>query len=396
MGRGEWLYKASGGVDGGRRSPADSKPMNRKKIKDKNTSGCMSVIFNMFDVQHHQFRFHHPSFMPESTVDVAPVSSKVKEESNLKLPMGKIQIKTKRMTFTDELSECSSSPGTKTPNLVARLMGLDILPEYSSPRASSSSTPATSHHHTRSLPTTPRMSTVSRWSTDNIDHNHHHRLSLQINKENYNNKSNSNNNNNSNNNVGQRRLDIMVNRQVDHLKTQYAKEITNQISRRLGTDITNTLSTAKSIDRRIDSDLVLLKPKKDPTVKLSKPVKDEKIKRIASEIRYDLRLKNTTKKKSTALPKHVLNVKNTTKVGCYKREMTSSSSTARSSQLKVSLPSKLNSSFKDVTHKPKTSTVTTTTTSVAKGGSILQRLREIWGGVRVSCWRRRMRKRRRI
>ncbi|XP_076921033.1 uncharacterized protein LOC143582320 [Bidens hawaiensis] len=274
------------------------------------------------------------------------------------------------MTFTDELSESSSSPGTKTPNLVARLMGLDILPEYSSPRLS---TPATTHHHTRSLPTTPRMSAVSRRSTDNTDH-HHHRLSLQINKENRNN--NNNNSNNSNNNMMQRRSDNMVNRQVDHLKTQYAKEITNQvrerISRRLDTDITNTLSPMTSNnDRRRDSDLVLLKPNKSPTVKLSKPVKDEKIKRIASEIRYDLRLKNTTKKKSTALPKHV---KNTTKVGCYKREMTSSSST-RSSQLKVSLPSKLNSSYKDVTHKPTTSTVTTTT-SFAKGVSILQRLIE--------------------
>ncbi|KAL8253173.1 hypothetical protein R6Q59_036866 [Mikania micrantha] len=460
MGR-EWLYlyKATGGGGsrGGRKSPpaTAAETMNKLKAKDRNTSssGCMSVIFNLFDVHHHQFRFrfrfHHPSFMsdpstitnhrqsklclegieaprssyesPEySAMDAAPSSSEDKEKPNLNIPVGKIQTKTNRSRFTDEVSsECSSSPGTKTPNLVARLMGLDLLPEYSSPRPSSSSTPANSHHLSRSLPATPRVSTSCRRSTDN---DYQNRLSLQIQKENCNRKK-----------MARRRSEIPVNRQDDDLKTQYAKQITNQvrerISRRLGTDITNTISSAGSKDRRRDSDLVLLKPKKSqaietpvkskpldstqlainlnkpisnsysstikhikikretpkvresPVMKPEKPVKDDKIKRIASE-RYDLRLKKmgqkevvfVSKNKSTTLPNHVLNLKNTTKILSLKNEMTSSSSTSRSSRLQMSLPNSLNISYKpDDTHnlKPSTTTAiaTTTTTTTTTGFS---------------------------
>ncbi|KAI3705826.1 hypothetical protein L1987_76070 [Smallanthus sonchifolius] len=412
--RREWLCKASGGVDGGGgggKSPSATKPLNGRKSKDKNknssSSGCMSVIFNLFDIQHHQFRFHHPSFMtdhqgieaqrsslesPESAVEGRPSSSKVKEETNLNIPVGRIQIKTKRSRFTDDISsECSNSPGTKTPNLVARLMGLDLLPEYSSPRPSSSSTPANSHHHTRSLPATPRISTASRRSTDN---DYHHRLSLQIDKENCNNC--------------RRRSEIPANRQEDDLKTQYAKQITNQvrerISRRLGTDITNTISLAVTLDRR-DSDLVLLKPKKSPAVKskpddstqlvssspklrlldiksnLNKPISNShpllvkevksksksksksltaKVKPPEKPVKEDVFV-SKKKKKSTELQNHVLNVKNTRKFHSFKKEMmTSSSSTARSSQLQVSLPSCLNSPYKPVdTHKLKPPTTTT-------------------------------------
>ncbi|KAI3783906.1 hypothetical protein L1987_42996 [Smallanthus sonchifolius] len=425
--RREWLCKASGGVDGGDgggKSPSATatKPLNRRKSKDKNknssSSGCMSVIFNLFDIQHHQFRFHHPSLMtdhqqsnlclqgieaprsslesPESAVDGVPSSSKVKEETNLNIPVGRIQIKTKRSRFTDDISsECSNSPGTKTPNLVARLMGLDLLPEYSSPRPSSSSTLTNSHHHTRSLPATPRLSTASRRSTDN---NYHHRLSLQIDKENC--------------NSCRSRSEIPVNRQEDDLKTQYAKQITNQvrerISRRLGTDITNTISPAVTLERR-DSDLVLLKPKKSPAVKskpddstqllssspklrlldiksnLNKPISNSHpllIKKVKSKSQTPPKVRkppekpvkedvfvSKKKKKSSGLQNHVLNVKNATKYNSFKKEMmmTSSSSTARSSQLQVSLPSTLNSPYKPVdTHKPPT---TTTSTSAAATSS---------------------------
>ncbi|KAI3757552.1 hypothetical protein L6452_05092 [Arctium lappa] len=92
-------------------------------------------------------------------------------------------------------------------------------------------------------------------------------------------------------------------------------------------------------------------------------VRDEKCKRIASE-RYDLRLKKKihpqeevfvnkiSKKKSTPLPNHAVNVMNTTKFLSFKKEMTSSSSsTTRLPQKQVSLvsmtqlPSSLNSSY---------------------------------------------------
>lgn len=301
--------------------------------------------------------------------------------------MGGIQIKTQRSRFTDDISsECSSSPGTKTPNLVARLMGLDLLPEYSSPRPSSSSTPATSHHRSRSLPSTPRVSSASRRSTENKDY--HHRLSLQIDKENCN-SCRGHEDKSLQMKMARRRSELSVNRKDDNGGSQYAKEIANQvrerISRRLGTDITNTMSsTGRNKEQRRDSNLVLLKPKKMTTSSLapipthvsvqtpmsstkgkqddstrfpssqklrlldiksnlnkptsnsksskSKLVKDEKIKRITSE-RYDLRLK-----KSTSLPNHgVKKVKNTTKFLSFKKEMTSSSSTTRLPKKQVHL-----------------------------------------------------------
>ncbi|GJR45571.1 probable serine/threonine-protein kinase dyrk2 isoform X1 [Tanacetum coccineum] len=188
-------------------------------------------------------------------------SSKLKHETSFNIPNNGIQIKTKRSRLMDNdvSSECSSSsPSTKTPSLVARLMGLDLLPEnsslrtsLSSPRPSSSSSYATplnplsklsSHkNNVRSLPTTPRASTGARSSTTEVDY--HHRFSLQVN-----NKENK--------------------RRYDHeSKSEYAKQYVQQlkenISRRVGADITNT--TTKREQRR-DECLVVLKPKRPSTL----------------------------------------------------------------------------------------------------------------------------------
>ncbi|KAI3508224.1 hypothetical protein L1887_23230 [Cichorium endivia] len=420
----------------------------------------MSAIFGFFDVQHHQFGFHHPSIIsesvvinpqhvniclqggveaprnslesPESAMDIAPSSSTLDEKPNFNIPMGGIQIKTKRSRLSEDLSsEYSSSPSTKTPNLVARLMGLDLLPEYSSPRPSSSSTTANTHHHSRSLPATPRISTASRRSTDN---DYHHRLSLQMDKENCNSYKRQEHES-LEMKMARRRSELLLRRQDDEQTSdQYAKQIANQvrerISRRLGTDITNTMSqtTTRNKEQRRDSNLVVLKPKKPttlpsmtpapapapaikpkqddttpfssspklrlldiksnlskpnansqsspfkevgtkpeappvhkkPLTKQEKPVKDQKIQRIASE-RYELRLKKVRQqddafvskicRKSTPLPNHVVDVKNTTKFLSFKKEMTSSSSATRLPQKQASLvsmtqlPSSLNSSY---------------------------------------------------
>lgn len=118
-----------------------------------------------------------------------------------------IQIKTSGGNSNDLSSD---SPGTKTPTLVARLMGLDLLPDAApSPSFSSclstpnphNSTIPQMHHHlrqhiqtkprnsrdssidnniafaatTRSLPETPRISSARKSDVE------HHRLSLQIN-----------------------------------------------------------------------------------------------------------------------------------------------------------------------------------------------------------------------
>lgn len=375
------------------------------------SGGCMSAIFHLFDIQHHHFPFHQPSFISDSFVNIpqesniilqgveAPrnsleldeevassssSSSKLKQETNLNIPMGGIQIKTKRsrLMMDDVSSECSStSPGTKTPNVVARLMGLDLLPEnssprpsLSSPRPSSSSSHATplnplsklssnKHQTTRSLPVTPRISTAARPSSTDVDYLH--RLSLQINKEN---------------------------------KSEYAKQIAKQvrenISRRVGVDITNTM---KKKEERRDQCLVVLKPKRrssspsatskeneppllscsprlrlleiknnlkkpplSTSTELTKPkssspplmmkdlekvqlvkqddqtlMKVQKYKKLASE-KYDLRLKKKHQqeepfvkkcnKKSTPLSNRLLNVNTTTKFISFKKDMASSPS----------------------------------------------------------------------
>ncbi|XP_010272606.1 PREDICTED: uncharacterized protein LOC104608346 [Nelumbo nucifera] len=230
-----------------------------KRGGDKESPGCMSAVLQFFDF--HQF----PSTLQQTSLKVEPflhedlstvvkgveaprnslesekgvfVSSaslssikKEEEEEDLNIPMAGIRVEIKQRTSGREAgnaakarkeelsSESSTPPGIKTPNLVARLMGLDILPDSFSP-CSSSSTHVRSrsfgrvyhHHHlqernacaavkrdirsrralqsrtnfmdcscevtgTRSLPDTPRISAARRSDVDP-------RFSLQINKEN--------------------------------------------------------------------------------------------------------------------------------------------------------------------------------------------------------------------
>lgn len=188
-------------------------------------------------------------------------------------------------------SECSSSSpaGTKTPTLVARLMGLDLLPENSSPRPSSSSSSnhfshsssstMPQHHRPRgqhcsknskksdamtecrSLPETPRVSSARKSDVDR-------RFSLQSNKE--------NRSSISNDLVG-RELEfskflatkIAANPNESNMSPgRYAKQIVKQFkesvnSRRVGRDITNTVNNNGANDeQRRDQHIVLLKSKK--------------------------------------------------------------------------------------------------------------------------------------
>lgn len=163
-------------------------------------------------------------------------------------------------------SEIISSPGIKTPNLVARLMGLDLLPDhsYSPSHCSSSTTLGTPnlqgkfhlHHHfrprqslysrptshrscldsdftgTRSLPETPRISSARRSDVE-------HRLSLQINKENM--------------SVSEelvlsrvsslRKKELKTeeeSKSPGHYARQIVKQVKESVSRKVGLDITNT------------------------------------------------------------------------------------------------------------------------------------------------------------
>lgn len=164
--------------------------------------------------------------------------------------------KSPRVSTSDYIaSECSDSPGTKTPNLVARLMGLDLLPESTSPSLSSNSrTVKKSQFHprehlnsgVRSLPETPRISSARRSDVE-------HRLSLQIDKENFCEKIEFKK-------MGTRREFKKADENTN--QGQYAKQMVKQIkeniSRKVGIDITNTI---RNSEIRRDEHLVLLKPR---------------------------------------------------------------------------------------------------------------------------------------
>ncbi|XP_022140850.1 uncharacterized protein LOC111011419 isoform X2 [Momordica charantia] len=119
-----------------------------------------------------------------------------KQKDGLHIPEGIVQIKTRSRSKDSSNSDgdnfSGNSPSTKTPTLVARLMGLDLLPESSSPSTTPRTTSSSSVSPiypllqkpkysktgvSRSLPETPRTSCERK---SNADQNYHHRLSLQI------------------------------------------------------------------------------------------------------------------------------------------------------------------------------------------------------------------------
>ncbi|TKY51241.1 microtubule-associated protein futsch [Spatholobus suberectus] len=236
-------------------------------------SGCMCAVFQAFDF--HPFHFsvnqQQSSFKSASsrtqedhTVPKGAeaqrnslesedgTASSISKEENLKIRKNiriKISGSTRSRTgsFSDLSSEISASPGTKTPTLVARLMGLDLLPDAHSSSSSCLSTPNQQGHRPRqhikiikhrnstgsdTLPETPRMSSARRSDVE-------HRLSLQLNKENtvpyedfevprlsfskrkYYDENNS--------------------RSPSHYARQIVKQVKESVSRKVGLDITNTV-----------------------------------------------------------------------------------------------------------------------------------------------------------
>lgn len=211
--------------------------------------------------------------------------------SHGKLSSPRISTSALKSRLDDFSSECSSnSPGTKTPSLVARLMGLDLLPECSSPSISSSSPkphpkPRLHQNHqrkdrnllhsrtsrsffddyigvgARSLPETPRISSARRSDVE------YHRLSLQINKENINEEFAL-----SDKMVARRgrfRLQPQdENRSSGHYAKQIVKHVKESVSRRVGLDITN--ANRNGDYPRRDENLILLKPTKKNSKILSR------------------------------------------------------------------------------------------------------------------------------
>ncbi|KAF2315704.1 hypothetical protein GH714_040233 [Hevea brasiliensis] len=278
----------------------------------------MCSVFQIFDFHQFQFPSHQqqPSLKPDSflpqpepeaeisiskgaeaprnslELDEPSSPTTVTEEESLDIPMG-IQIKTNIGDASSKVqgapndsssSEISSSPSTKTPNLVARLMGLDLLPDQSYSPTSSSSTlgppnplgkshlqhhcrrrqflqSKTSSHRsgldsdfsgTRSLPETPRISSARRSDVE-------HRLSLQINKESL----------SSNEELVLSRISSLKrkelkteeeNRSPGHYAREIVKQVKERVSRKVGLDITNTVKNRDQASR--DELISQLKSKK--------------------------------------------------------------------------------------------------------------------------------------
>ncbi|KAL0734418.1 hypothetical protein Bca4012_010628 [Brassica carinata] len=180
----------------------------------RKANGCMAAFYHLFDFQHLYFPSHHDltNDPPSRSKDLkliqeqeSPPSTTYKDKQSLNIPVS-MRVRTgtgtrsSRLIATDtsttSSAEMCNSPGSKTPSLVARLMGLDLLPEKTDLNHSLPSLHTMTHHGTsrltshrlskkdtrlggtRSLPESPRVSSARRSDFDI------HRLSLQLNKEN--------------------------------------------------------------------------------------------------------------------------------------------------------------------------------------------------------------------
>ncbi|XP_010445134.1 PREDICTED: uncharacterized protein LOC104727759 [Camelina sativa] len=172
---------------------------SKSKEKSNEASGCITALYHFFHSHHFYFpsRHHHhqpsidsPSRNPKGLVaprnsldltEESPLSTNYKlEKEILNIHVGGKK-STLRALLIDKSSSNCNSPRIKTPgpNVVARLMGLDLLPDNfdlnRSPRVGVRGHRLSGNGSgTRSLPVSPRISSDS----------DHRRLSLQLNIEN--------------------------------------------------------------------------------------------------------------------------------------------------------------------------------------------------------------------
>ncbi|KAH6809625.1 hypothetical protein C2S51_027408 [Perilla frutescens var. frutescens] len=268
MGR-EWLYWVGGASTRRRRTSAG---IINQDDTAATSPGCMCAVFHLFDLHHFNLPLNHQHSLtpylqqeatasalkgveaprnsleleepPPAAVKVASKPAAIKdEEEDENLNFLQIKTRTSIGGSKSTTEECSvdSPAGTKTPSLVARLMGLDLLPESNSPSISSISKTKSQSKSinrcfyeddinvgARSLPETPRISSARR---SDVEY-HHHRLSLQINKD---------------NTTRPRSFQHQdENRSPGHYAKQIVKQVRESVSRRVvGLDITNTHETRR-------------------------------------------------------------------------------------------------------------------------------------------------------
>ncbi|GAB4826024.1 hypothetical protein Ancab_008893 [Ancistrocladus abbreviatus] len=341
MGR-EWYNWApkSSRKSGGRGGAGDGgaagvKGGQKNSVPPPSAAGCMSTLLHLFDFHHFQFCLHQPhAFQPTPSLPEDPTSLKgveaprnslesdevaigtsslasITEEEgesfndngtqlgiqiNASRRDTKLRVQASRAKGDDLSSESSCSPGPRTPNLVARLMGLDHLPEGCS-STPNNVTPRSSlsHHHLqqhqqnqqkslsmaiRSLPETPRVVSSSARKSD-VDHDSRHRLSLQIiNKENRMMNEELELSRHSCSAISTKSTDWKLELEENKSPSHYARQILKQVkesvlSRRFGVEITNPNGRR---ELRRDEHLLYLKDKKPQkngagTVNQSSPVK---------------------------------------------------------------------------------------------------------------------------
>ncbi|TXG70823.1 hypothetical protein EZV62_005758 [Acer yangbiense] len=278
----EWYWSGS-------RSSTSKRGDNNNTTTSTTPSGCMSAVFHLFDFHHFQFPLNHHHHQ-------SPFISHHHEDHH----------HTVLKASSSEIS--SSSPGgSKTPNLVARLMGLDLLPDQTTNSSSFQEPLPTklnlNHHHhlrptrqallqplqnksvilhdvitttsgsgTRSLPETPRISSARRSDVD-----YHHRLSLQINKENISSSGGEEVEFSRFSYLRRREIKEEVEYRSSNSPSQYARQIVKQVkesvSRKVGLDITNTLKNRQILQSR-EEIFSQLKTKKSSSRALNKQVSE--------------------------------------------------------------------------------------------------------------------------
>ncbi|CAN6894731.1 unnamed protein product [Brassica oleracea var. botrytis] len=210
----------------------------RSRSKSSEANGCIPALYHFFHSRHFYFpsRHHHhhqPSFdspsrypkglvAPRNSLELteeSSLSTNYKEKDSLNISVGGKRSNLRALIFGRSSDNCNS-PSAKSPNLVARLMGLDLLPDNLDINRSSRKS-LRGHRLTencsgiRSLPESPRVSSARKSDSDV------RRLSLQLNREN-------------------KHEDSVCQRLKDE-ENQSPENNERVITRRLGMDITNLL-----------------------------------------------------------------------------------------------------------------------------------------------------------
>ncbi|KAL6526948.1 hypothetical protein OROGR_016038 [Orobanche gracilis] len=312
MGR-EWLHWIAAG---GR--PSTRRRRLSAETEKTSSAGCMCAVFQLFDLQHHPFNYQPDSgshFLQEEAKTSKGVEAPrnslelegpaaMKEEDNSNFPVIKVginHIKTRvaSKSRTEDNNSISSdcSPGTaKTPNLVARLMGLDLLPEcnnspsFSCPNSKPGSKKIShifNQNRSKTCFSDDDIAVGARSSSARrSDFEYHsHRLSLQINKENNGEFAISGK---MRGRSGKFRQDENTRLSAGHFVKQVVNQVTEKAGRKVGlTDITNNTNYREEKEKTLRRDQNLFtrqQPAKKNNPNISPKIKslDTKKKIVAS------------------------------------------------------------------------------------------------------------------